>query len=127
MGWWIPDRIENSFAQIQPEQLKAKGIRLVLADLDNTLTRYQQPDPDDQVKHWRDRLWDAGITLFVVSNGRRPQRAKRFCTELEVPHISHAGKPHRAAFLEANAAVWLSARGDSDAGGPDFHRYLGRP
>lgn len=53
MGWWIPDRIENSFAQIQPEQLKAKGIRLVLADLDNTLTRYQQPDPDDQVKHWR--------------------------------------------------------------------------
>ena len=58
MGWWIPDRIENSFAQIQPEQLKAKDIRLVLADLDNTLTRYQQPDPDDQVKHWRDRLWD---------------------------------------------------------------------
>ncbi len=101
MGSLIPDRIENNFTQITPEELAGKGIRLVLADLDNTLTRYRQPDPDETVKVWRDQLRQAGITLFVVSNGRRPQRARHFCAGLEVPHISHAGKPHRAAFLEA--------------------------
>ena len=97
----IPDRIENNFTQIVPEGLTEKGIRLVLADLDNTLTRYRQPNPDESVKTWRDQLRREGITLFVVSNGRQPHRAKRFCDDLEVPHISHAGKPHRAAFLEA--------------------------
>lgn len=101
MGSLIPDRIEKRFSQITAEELAAKGIRLVLADLDNTLTRYRQPDPGEEVKAWRDQLWQEGITLFVVSNGRRPQRAQRFCDGLAVPHISHAGKPHRAAFLEA--------------------------
>ena len=33
MGSLIPDRIENNFAQITPEELAGKGIRLVLADL----------------------------------------------------------------------------------------------
>lgn len=101
MGSLIPDRIENKFTQITPEELAEKGIRLVLADLDNTLTRYQQLDPDETVKAWRDQLRSAGITLFVVSNGRRPHRAQHFCNGLEVSYISHAGKPHRAAFLEA--------------------------
>lgn len=101
MSSLIPDRIENSFTRIEPREWAKKGVRLVLADLDNTLTRYQQPEPDETVKAWRDQLRSAGITLFVVSNGRRPQRAQRFCSSLEVPHISHAGKPHRAAFLEA--------------------------
>lgn len=98
---WIPDRIEPDFAALEPDWLAGHGIRLVLADLDNTLTRYGQPDPDEALLRWRDELWRAGITLFVVSNGRRPQRAQRFCTGLEVPYISHAGKPHKAAFLAA--------------------------
>lgn len=97
----IPDRIENSFTQVRPEQLVRKKIRLVLADLDNTLARYQQPDPDDVLKAWRDQLRQAGISLFVVSNGRRKQRSKRFCAGLEIPYIGHAGKPHASAFQEA--------------------------
>ena len=98
---WIPDRIEGSATALDPNWLLDQGVRLVLADLDNTLTRYRQPDPDEALLRWRDALRAAGITLFVVSNGRRPQRAQRFCAGLDVPHISHAGKPRRAAFLEA--------------------------
>lgn len=98
---WIPDRMATGFEELTPAWLTGQGIRLVLADLDNTLVRYGQPDPDEAVLRWRDSLWEAGISLFVVSNGRRPQRAARFCAGLEVPHISHAGKPRRAAFLDA--------------------------
>lgn len=98
---WVPDRMEQGYGALKPTWLTERGIRLVLADLDNTLARYGQLDPDEALLRWRDGLWQAGITLFVVSNGRRPQRAQRFCAGLEVPHISHAGKPHKEAFLAA--------------------------
>lgn len=101
MGALIPDRIEERFDRIRPEWLRDKGIRLVLADLDNTLTRYRQLEPDPELCAWRDALHQAGITLFVVSNSRRPARAQQFCANLEIPHISHAGKPHAAAFHQA--------------------------
>ncbi len=101
MGALIPDRIEAGFDRLQPDWLRSKGIRLVLADLDNTLTRYRQLEPDPALITWRDALHQAGITLFVVSNSRRPNRAQQFCANLDVPYISHAGKPHAAAFHQA--------------------------
>ena len=76
MGALIPDRIEEGFDRLQPDWLRSKGIRLVLADLDNTLTRYRQLEPDPALITWRDGLHEAGITLFVISNSRRPNRAQ---------------------------------------------------
>ena len=104
MGALIPDRIEEGFDRLQPDWLRSKGIRLVLADLDNTLTRYRQLEPDPALITWRDGLHEAGITLFVISNSRRPNRAQQFCANLDVPYISHAGKPHAAAFHQAMEA-----------------------
>lgn len=121
----IPDRIERSFAQIRPEQLVEQGIRLVLADLDNTLARYHQPDPDDAVLAWRDQLHEKGITLFVISNGRRPQRSQRFCTGLEIPYTSHAGKPHAAAFQAAMEQWGCSAEETVMLGDQIFTDILG--
>lgn len=103
MAALIPDRIEEGFARLQPQWLRERGIRLVLADLDNTLTRYRQLEPDQELVNWRDQLHQAGITLFVVSNSRRPQRVSQFCAALQAPYISHAGKPHGTAFHQAMA------------------------
>ena len=41
----IPDRVFSSVAEIRPEWLTARGITLLLADLDNTLVRYGPGDP----------------------------------------------------------------------------------
>lgn len=98
---WIPDRVEDGFAHLEPKELAAQGVCVVLADMDNTLTRYGQPEPDDSLRRWRDKLRQEGIVLFVVSNSRRPQRVRRFCEALSVPCIGHAGKPRRASFLMA--------------------------
>lgn len=94
----IPDRIVNSIYDIDLHTLREKGIRLLLADLDNTIARYHQPEPDERLRQWYREVEDAGITLFVLSNGRRPARSKRFCESLGVPYLSHAGKPKRKSY-----------------------------
>ena len=80
--------------------LRARGVKLLLADLDNTLVPYGVAEPNHQVRAWKAALEAAGITLFILSNSRRPGRAQRFAQALGVPYEGHAG-------------------------GPDLHRHLG--
>ena len=41
------------------------------------------------------------MTLFILSNNRRPERAKRYAQSLGVPYIGHAGKPKPGSFRRA--------------------------
>lgn len=97
----IPDHLIDSVYDLTPERLTARNVRLVLADLDNTLARYRERDPSEGIRLWRQQLEEAGISVFILSNGRRPNRSKRFAQGLEVDFISHAGKPRAAAFRKA--------------------------
>ena len=53
------------------------------------------------MKAWRDRLQAEGITLFILSNSRKPGRAQRFAEGLEVPYQGHSGKPKAKGFYSA--------------------------
>ena len=97
----VPAHMVESVYWLIPERLKDHGVRLVLADLDNTLAPYEEALPSPALRAWKAELEENGITLFVVSNSRRPNRAQQFCANLDVPFISHAGKPHAAAFQQA--------------------------
>ena len=55
------------------------------------------------------RLEAAGITLFILSNSRRPGRAQRFAQALGVPYEGHAGKPKRGGFQRALARMGVTA------------------
>ena len=81
----IPDGVYPSIYAIAPQALARRGITLVLADLDNTLAKYGQKEPDDQVRSWKEGLERAGITLFLLSNSRKPGRAARFAQALGIP------------------------------------------
>lgn len=96
----IPDKIVNSIYDLDLKDLYAKGIRLMLADLDNTLARYGEQTPSDSLRAWKAQVEAAGMTLFVLSNGRKPWRARRFCTGF-VPYIGHASKPWPKNFRKA--------------------------
>ena len=89
----IPDFLFESIYTIDIQRLRARGVKLLLADLDNTLVPYSIKVPTDEVKAWRDKLKEAGITLFILSNSRKPGRAQRFAEALGVPYQGHAGKP----------------------------------
>lgn len=97
----IPRGFYASVTDIKPEALAARGIKLVLADLDNTLVPYKVTEPAAAVVAWKEALAAAGIDLFLLSNSRKPGRAQRFAEKLGIPYQGHSGKPRRAGYLRA--------------------------
>ena len=104
----IPRGVYSAVTHISPKALAEKGVRLVLADLDNTLVPYGVAEPNHQVRAWKAALEAAGITLFILSNSRRPGRAQRFAQALGVPYEGHAGKPKRGGFQRAMARMGVT-------------------
>ncbi|MCI2105192.1 MAG: YqeG family HAD IIIA-type phosphatase [Intestinimonas sp.] len=102
MAWsLIPDRVYSSIYDIDTEALAEAGVRLMLADLDNTIAPYSVSKPSEAVRTWTDSLRNSGIDLFILSNNRSAWRTHDYCTMLGVPYITHAGKPKIAAFRRA--------------------------
>ena len=89
----VPDVIFDCYRQITPEFLAARGVTLLLSDLDFTLAAKSTRHPDAEVKDWIAGLHDAGITFMIVSNNRSGRRVTEFCADLGVPYQGHAGKP----------------------------------
>ena len=88
----------RSIFDIEPAALARRGIRLLLADLDNTLAPYGEPEPTQAVRDWAAALGEQGSTLFVLSNNRHPERPRRFSQALGVPFLGNAGKPKPGGF-----------------------------
>ena len=66
-----PDDMRDSFRDITPEELGARGIRWVFSDIDNTLATYDDPLPPGAVSDWLRRMEEAGISVIFVSNNDR--------------------------------------------------------
>lgn len=101
----VPDFYFESIHTIDLARLRARGVRLLLADLDNTLVPYGVHTPTQPVRAWKQALDQAGITLFLLSNSRKPGRAQRFAEALGVPYEGHAGKPKVGGFQRAMARM----------------------
>ena len=97
----IPRGVYPSITDISPQMLARKGIRLVLADLDNTLVAYRVTEPPAELMAWKQALEAAGIRLFLLSNSRKPGRAKNFAEKLGIPYQGRSGKPKKAGYLRA--------------------------
>lgn len=97
----IPRGVYPHVTSLDPAALAAKGIKLVLADLDNTLVPYKVPEPTQEIVDWKNALQERGIDLFLLSNSRRPGRAQHFAQALGIPFQGHSGKPKRAGYLRA--------------------------
>ena len=97
----IPRGVYPSVTALDPKALRARGITLVLADLDNTLVPYGVTEPPEEIVAWKQALEDQGIQLFLLSNSRKPGRAQNFAQRLGIPYQGHSGKPRRAGYLRA--------------------------
>lgn len=111
--------------ELSGQALAERGIRLLLADLDNTLVPYGVPLPDERLKRWRDELNSWGVTLFVLSNNRHENRPRIFAEGLDVPYIGHAGKPKTPSFHKAMERMGVTAEQTAIVGDQVFTDVLG--
>lgn len=121
----IPRGVYPSITAIPPAALRERGIRLVLADLDNTLAPYEEALPSPALRRWKEELEGAGITLFVVSNSRKSRRCPDFCEALGIPYVRHAGKPSRKGFQEALRQTGIPAENTLMVGDQIFTDIMG--
>lgn len=115
----------DSIYQVTGQTLARRGIRLLLADLDNTLVPYGVPLPDDRLLAWRDDLASHGVTLFILSNNRHEDRPRTFAQGLGVPYIGHAGKPKIPSFYQAMAQTGVTREQTAIIGDQVFTDVLG--
>ncbi len=89
---FIPDKLIQSFDQLNILDLKEKKIDTILLDIDNTLVGYRCALPTPEVKLWIDKLKKEGFKIAIVSNAKK-NRAENFCKDLNIVYIHRAGKP----------------------------------
>jgi uncharacterized protein len=99
--------------EVTPEFLASRGIRAVILDLDNTLVTWHGREVAPPVAEWVRTLQEAGVALCIVSNTHRPGRLRELSAVLGVPFVPSGGKPRRAGFRRAMAA--MSATADETA------------
>jgi len=88
----IPDLMLESIYELSPGYLKERGIKILLMDLDNTLSPYGEHRPTVALRNWLDAMKRAGIEPFILSNNRG-DRPKNFAGALSLDYSGHSGKP----------------------------------
>lgn len=99
----LPWKKVDSVYELTGQRLAALGVTFLMADLDNTLCLYSASGPDETLKAWKNDLSRYGVTLFLLSNSRKPRRAADFAQELDIPYLGHAGKPKVGGYKKTMA------------------------
>ncbi len=106
----VPDRIVRHVCDISHYELaETLGIKAVLCDLDNTLTKWHSEEITEEVGAWLAQLRDTGIGVCIASNTSNFSRLRRIANNLGIQHFpGNAGKPgtrglrHALKLLEAS-------------------------
>lgn len=94
-----PDGYFRTVTDITAEELKSRGIRAVLSDIDNTLVPYEEPVPTMEISGWIASLREAGITVGLISNND-PMRVDVFNRQMGLFARAKAGKPSARVLRE---------------------------
>lgn len=87
-----PDYSFHRIEEIPTEFFTSRGIRVLLLDVDNTLTGDNSQEVKPEVLEWLERQRNAGLELFVISNNTE-ERVAPFAKRLGLGFIANAGKP----------------------------------
>lgn len=96
----LPDQIVKSVYDINLDELKARRIRGIITDLDNTLVSARTELATPELIAWLNAVREAGFRVVVLSNNH-PRRVAKFAEPLGIPFIFAARKPAVKAFRKA--------------------------
>jgi HAD superfamily phosphatase (TIGR01668 family) len=100
LGFFRPTKYATRISQIDPDELRARGIRGAICDLDNTLVGFRTLAPLEEDAAWVRRAHDAGVAVAVLTNNGTPWAAE-VAKDLGVPCIPRARKPLPHGFRRA--------------------------
>lgn len=121
----LPWKTAGSVFDLTGQSLERSGVRLLLADLDNTLCPYSVNEPSQALRDWLADLEAHGVKFFLLSNSRKPKRPAHFAQALGIGYLGHAGKPKRGGFIRAMAGQNVTAGECAMVGDQIFTDILG--
>lgn len=120
----IPDLHVDSIYDIDLVQLKQRGVKGIITDLDNTLIEWDRPEATPELMAWIKELKEHGFSVVIVSNNNEV-RVSKVAGPLGVPYIHHAKKPTTNAFRKATRNMGLSVQETVVIGDQLFTDVLG--
>ena len=93
----LPNEFAGKVQDINLEALRAKGIKLLIFDIDNTLIPRLAPEPDGDVLRWLEGVKQQGFLVCLMTNNNG-KRIPQFNLSDNEFHIHHAMKPLKIKF-----------------------------
>lgn len=94
---FFPDERARSVMDVDYEELKKRGIKAVIFDLDNTIARWGDGGLEEDIMELFERISSMGLQVGVLSNSRR-SKIESFIEDLPFPHLFSANKPRKKGF-----------------------------
>lgn len=104
----LPKIMTRHLTDLTPELLKARDIRLLMLDFDNTIMPYTTNIPTPEMERWFETMKGTDITVCIVSNSHS-DRVPKFCREHGLPCITHACKPFHKGIRECLSRFGIPA------------------
>ena len=104
----LPALITDELTDLSPAMLRARNIKLLMMDFDNTIVPYTTDIPTEKMAAWLGEMAASDIQLCVVSNSKR-DRVKIFCAKYGIDCITHAKKPFTKGIKECLAQYGIPA------------------
>lgn len=95
-----PDLYLESIYELDFNELSNRGIKGLIADLDNTLVAWKNPELSDKLICWIQEAKNYHIKICIVSNNNS-KRVLDFAEKVGLPAVPNANKPRRKGFQQA--------------------------
>ncbi len=119
-----PDLYLESIYELDFDKLAQRGIRGLIADLDNTLVAWKNQDIPEKLVIWIKKAERNNIRVCIVSNNNN-KRVQGFADRIKLPAISNANKPGKKGFNIALKALDLPPEEVAVIGDQIFTDVLG--
>ena len=124
LGFFRPTRWTPRITSIDLVELRTRGIRGVIIDLDNTIVGFRSLEPLEEDAAWVRRAKDVDVRVAVLTNNGTPWAAE-IALSLGVPCIPRARKPLPHGFRRALDVLEVEAHEAVVVGDQLFTDVLG--
>ena len=95
---FVPDLYIRDYRDLNLEELKGKGIKALVIDIDNTLVPFDVAAPDADAAAFLQAVLDSGIKPVIISNNHE-DRVATFLKDFPIDYYYESRKPLKKTYL----------------------------